>query len=111
MRRLILRSRQSPGDILMLTAAVRDLHTAHPQQFETDVRTSAEAIWDQNPRVTKLSERDRDVEVLDMHYPLVHESNQKPFHFTHGSGAKSSCTTRNGNRRCRDRSYPPSSGS
>jgi ADP-heptose:LPS heptosyltransferase/SAM-dependent methyltransferase len=84
MRRLILRSRQSPGDILMLTAAVRDLHTAHPQQFETDVRTSAEAIWDQNPRVTKLSERDRDVEVLDMHYPLVHESNQKPFHFTHG---------------------------
>jgi ADP-heptose:LPS heptosyltransferase/SAM-dependent methyltransferase len=84
MRRLILRSRQSPGDILMLTAAVRDLHLAHPQQFETDVRTSAEAIWENNPRVTKLAERDSNVEVIDMHYPLIHESNQKPYHFVHG---------------------------
>jgi hypothetical protein len=84
MRRLILRSRQSPGDILMLTAAVRDLHAAHIGAFETDVRTSAEAIWDNNRRVTKLSESDRQVEVIDMHYPLVHESNQKPYHFVHG---------------------------
>jgi hypothetical protein len=84
MRRLILRSRQSPGDILMLTAAVRDLHAAHVGAFETDVRTSAEAIWDNNRRVTKLSESDRQVEVIDMHYPLIHESNQKPYHFVHG---------------------------
>ncbi len=84
MRRIILRSRQSPGDILMLTAAVRDLHAAHPGQFETDVRTSAEAIWDGNPRLTKLSEADRQVEVLDAHYPLIHQSNERPYHFVHG---------------------------
>ena len=84
MRRIILRSRQSPGDILMLTAAVRDLHAAHPGQFETDVRTSAEALWDGNPRLTKLSETDRQVEVLDAHYPLIHQSNERPFHFVHG---------------------------
>ena len=29
MRRLILRNFQPPGDIVMLTAAVRDLHRAH----------------------------------------------------------------------------------
>jgi hypothetical protein len=46
MRKLILRSSQSPGDILMLTAAVRDLHAAYPGQFQTDVRTSADAIWE-----------------------------------------------------------------
>ncbi|MDB5342011.1 MAG: hypothetical protein JWP89_388 [Schlesneria sp.] len=84
MRRVILRSHQSPGDILMLTAAVRDLHAAHAGAFETDVRTSADAIWEQNPRVTSLSDRDKQVEVIDMHYPLVHESNQRPFHFVHG---------------------------
>ena len=43
MRRLILRSFQSPGDIVMLTAAVRDLHRANPTAFQTDVRTSADA--------------------------------------------------------------------
>ena len=42
--RLILKSFQSPGDIVMLTAAVRDLHAAYPGRFQTDVRTSADAI-------------------------------------------------------------------
>lgn len=84
MRRLILRSQQSPGDVLMLTAAVRDLHAAHPRQFQTDVRTSAPDLWLHNPYLTPLSETDPTVETLDMHYPLVHQSNQRPYHFLHG---------------------------
>jgi ADP-heptose:LPS heptosyltransferase len=49
-KRLILRSFQSPGDVLMLTAAVRDLHRAHPGKFQTDVRTSAEfTSWMRHP--------------------------------------------------------------
>jgi hypothetical protein len=44
MRKLILRNFQSPGDILMLTAAVRDLHRAHPGEFLTDVRTSCPGL-------------------------------------------------------------------
>lgn len=84
MRRLILRSFQSPGDILMLTAAVRDLHAAHPQQFLTDVRTSVGPLWENNPYITPLDEGAADVEVLDMHYPLIHEANERPLHFIHG---------------------------
>jgi len=84
MRRLILRSHQSPGDILMLTAAVRDLHAACPGQFQTDVRTSADALWLHNPHLTRLSESEPGVEALDMHYPLIHQSNQRPYHFLHG---------------------------
>src|SRR5438874_9172850 len=83
-RRLILRSSQSPGDVLMLTTAVRDLHAAHPGQFQTDVRTSAPALWEHNPHLTPLREADAGVEVLDMHYPLIHQSNQRPYHFLHG---------------------------
>lgn len=56
MRRLVLRSFQSPGDIVMLTAAVRDLHAAYPGRFQTDVRTSAGAIWENNPYITSLVE-------------------------------------------------------
>ena len=84
MQRLILRSFQSPGDVLMLTAAVRDLHLAAPGRFRTDVRTSAPALWENNPHLTRLHETEAGVETLDMHYPLVHQSNQRPYHFLHG---------------------------
>jgi ADP-heptose:LPS heptosyltransferase/ubiquinone/menaquinone biosynthesis C-methylase UbiE len=83
-RRLILRSFQSPGDEVMLTAAVRDLHAAAPGQFLTDVRTSAPALWENNPYLTPLSEGERGVEMVEMHYPLIHQSNQRPLHFLHG---------------------------
>lgn len=38
MRKLILKNHQSPGDVMMLTAAVRDLHACQPGKFLTDVR-------------------------------------------------------------------------
>jgi hypothetical protein len=84
MRRLILRTFRSPGDVLMLTAAVRDLHAAAPGRFLTDVRTSCPALWENNPHLTPLREGDPAVEVLDMHYPLIHQRNQRPYHFLHG---------------------------
>ena len=50
-RNLLLRNSQSPGDVMMLTAAVRDLHAQHPGKFRTAVATSAGAIWEGNPNV------------------------------------------------------------
>ena len=84
MRKLILRNFQSPGDIVMLTAAVRDLHRAHPGEFLTDVRTSCPALWEHNPYLTRLADDDRGVETVDCHYPLIHQSNTTPAHFLHG---------------------------
>jgi len=84
MQNLILRNFQSPGDIVMLTAAVRDLHRCYPGRFQTDVRTSCPALWENNPHLVPLNEDDPDVEVLDCHYPLIHRSNDTPCHFLHG---------------------------
>ncbi|MEQ1907378.1 MAG: glycosyltransferase family 9 protein [Vicinamibacterales bacterium] len=84
MRKLILRNFQSPGDIVMLTAAVRDLHRCHPGRFLTDVRTACPDLWHFNPHITPLDEHDPDVTVLDCHYPLIHRSNQEPRHFLDG---------------------------
>jgi ADP-heptose:LPS heptosyltransferase len=84
MRKLILRNFQSPGDIVMLTAAVRDLHRAHPGEFLIDVRTSCPDLWLNNPYLTPLAEEDADVEVIDCHYPLIHLSNHTPVHFLQG---------------------------
>jgi ADP-heptose:LPS heptosyltransferase len=83
MRKLILRNFQSPGDIVMLTAAVRDLHRAHPGEFQTDVRTSCPALWLHNPYLTALDESDPDVEIIECHYPLIHQINRIPAHFLH----------------------------
>jgi len=83
-RKLILRNFQSPGDIVMLTAAVRDLHRCHPDEFVTDVRTSCPDLWHHNPQITPLDEHDPDVTVVDCHYPLIHRSNQEPRHFLDG---------------------------
>jgi FkbM family methyltransferase len=63
---------------------VRDLHAAHPGRFLTDVRTTAEALWENNPYLTRLREGEPGVTSLDMHYPLIHQSNQRPYHFLHG---------------------------
>jgi len=82
--KLILRCFLSPGDIVVMTAAVRDLHRAHPGRFLTDVRTSAPAIWENNPYLIPLDEASSEVRVLDLHYPLIQWSNQRPYHFLHG---------------------------
>jgi FkbM family methyltransferase len=83
-QRLILRSFQSPGDVVMLTAAVRDLHLGAPGRFQTDVRTSTPALWENNPHITAISENEAGVQTLEMHYPLIHQSNQRPHHFLQG---------------------------
>jgi ADP-heptose:LPS heptosyltransferase len=53
-RKCVLINLLSPGDIMMMTAAVRDLHRAHPGEFITDAYTSVGEIWENNPYVTKL---------------------------------------------------------
>lgn len=84
MRQLILRNFLSPGDVLMLTAAVRDLHLTHPGQFQTDVRTPYPGLWEHNPYVVPLAEDAPGVEIVDCEYPLINQSNQRPYHFIHG---------------------------
>jgi ADP-heptose:LPS heptosyltransferase len=83
-KKLILSNFQSPGDVVMLTAAVRDLHRCYPGQFLTDVRTPCPALWEHNPYLTPLDDRDPEVEHIKCEYPLIHRSNQTPCHFLHG---------------------------
>ena len=84
MKKLILRTFQSPGDVVMLTAAVRDLHRAYPNRYLTDVRTACPQLWENNPYLVPLSEGRRRVRIIDCEYPLIHQSNHAPYHFLHG---------------------------
>lgn len=77
---LLLKNTQSPGDILMLTAAVRDLHKQFRDEFEISVATSAKALWDNNPYIC---DKEGDKIEIGCEYPLIHRSNSGPWHFIH----------------------------
>ncbi len=68
LKRLILQNRLAPGDILVMTAALRSLHRAYPGQFITDVEAPCMEIFDNNPYVTRLN---GEGQRIDMQYPLI----------------------------------------
>jgi len=84
MKKLVLKCGLALGDIVLLTAAVRDLHRCHPQRFLTDVRTSCAALWENNPHLTPLAEHDAEVSLIDCSYPLINRCNAVPCHALHG---------------------------
>lgn len=83
-RKLILKSELSPGDIITLTATVRDLQRSHPERFHVDVRTLFPQLWENNPYLTPLEESDPEVEVIECAYPLINDANRLPYHMIHG---------------------------
>ncbi len=82
MRKLILHCGLAVGDIVMLTAAVRDLHCHYPGQFQTDVRTHCPEIWENNPYITPL--KDDEAERVDCSYSLIDDADRVPYHCLHG---------------------------
>lgn len=82
-RKLIFAYRHAIGDVLWLTAAVRDLHRCYPGQFITDVRTPWRELWEYNPYLTPLAETDPEVEIIKCKLPSIHKLNRTPCHVLH----------------------------
>lgn len=83
-QKLLLINKQSPGDIVMLTAAVRDLYKAHGNKFEINVDSTSPELWENNPYITRFNINDTNIKRIQCEYPLIHQSNQGPWHFIHG---------------------------
>ena len=77
MKKLILHHGLDIGDTAMLTIAVRDLHLAHPGQYQTDVRTRWPDLWLHNPYITPMEEDEG--EHLDIGYPLIQNAGSQSF--------------------------------
>jgi len=82
--KLILQNRQSPGDILVMSSAIRALHQAYPGEYLTDVRSPCTSIYENSPYITPLDENAPDVTTIDMQYPEIHLSGQSGRHFSDG---------------------------
>ncbi len=64
----------------MLTAAVRDLHLGYPGRFKTWVRTSALALWENNPHIAR-GECPESSETVKCEYPIIDQSDNIGAHF------------------------------
>ena len=83
--RLLLTSNLPPGDMLMLTATVRDLHLSYPGQFRVCVSCSCPEIFLHNRDVVSIP-RDK-ARIIPMHYPLYKTYTDSLIcsrHFIHG---------------------------
>lgn len=83
-QKLILKSDLALGDIVVMSAAIKELHLQYPGKFITDVRTFFPDIWENNPYITKMEDNTPGVKLVRCDYPLINHSNQRPFHFIHG---------------------------
>ena len=79
---LVLVNHYSPGDVLMLTAAVRDLHAARPGWYRTAVDTCFPELWLNNPNVSPVDRFDGQALRIDCgHPPLLDRCNGQPRHY------------------------------
>ena len=90
MKKLVIRNTQAPGDIIVLSAAIRDLHRCHPGEYETSVSVSkgAEQVYWHNPDVKQClpmaNYKVAEAQTFVAKYPLIHKSNQQQVHFLWG---------------------------
>ena len=77
---LIFHNNLSPGDVLVSEVAIHSLHTQYPGKYVTDMRSPCEALFENNPHITKLtSGKD-----ITLNYGIIHKSNSIAYNFLHG---------------------------
>lgn len=83
--KLILRNPLSPGDCLVMTAALECLHQQHPGRYLTAVESTTPAVFEHNPYVMQPDDDYRaKAELIQVHYPLIQHCNSRPVHFLQG---------------------------
>ena len=83
-KKILIKMHLSPGDVVMLTAAIRDLYLAYSDTIEVNVDTSCDALFENSPYLNRNISRANADMVVKAEYPLINESNTCQYHFIHG---------------------------
>lgn len=75
--RIIVRNTQSPGDYVVLTAAIRELCRAHPGRFEFMMDVPQQAVFMANPYTKGFHKTQAGVKQIVAQYPAIHQSNHR----------------------------------
>ena len=77
---LLLKTDQAAGDAVAMTAAIYSLHRAHPGKYLTAVTSKYPEVFQYSPDLAYAP----GALPLHMHYPAIHESNDRAIHFMQG---------------------------
>ncbi|RLI49240.1 ADP-heptose--LPS heptosyltransferase [Candidatus Bathyarchaeota archaeon] len=82
---IFLKNTQGVGDLVMLSAAIRDMSLTYPDRYNIYIQTSCNALFENNPYVTIANDNElpEGTFKLKAEYPLVNQSNKLPYHFIH----------------------------
>ena len=82
---LILQNNQAPGDALMMTCAIRDLHINYPNRFITAIATKQNDIFKNNPYITSVGVDRKNSRLIKLGYTSsINDSNTRCAHFSTG---------------------------
>lgn len=81
LNKILLKNYLCPGDILVMSVAIECLHSQYPEKYLTAIETPHNGVYENNPHIVQT---DDTFESIDMNYPLIQESNQRPVHFIQG---------------------------
>jgi ADP-heptose:LPS heptosyltransferase len=77
-RSILLRNKLCPGDVVLETGVVRDLHRAYPGQFHTGVEDRYPQIWRHNPLIDRKVHKGN-AEVIELGW-TAEDSDNRPRH-------------------------------
>lgn len=80
-RKIILKQKQSLGDVITFTRSVIDFKQSFPK-WDIDVRVPCPEVFQNCPYLTPLSEEDKDVEIFDIEYPDINNSGWSGIHYS-----------------------------
>lgn len=83
-QKLIFHNPLSPGDVVVSSALIRDLHRCYPGEYVTDYTGTSESYFWNAPYITKLPKGDPEAKTWRMTYNYIHQSNQERMHFLYG---------------------------
>lgn len=81
--KILLKNYMAPGDVCMTASAIRDLaESKYGQNYLINVSTSFNEVFENNPYISsEPSEDDPYTRVIEMSYPLIHQSNTGSYSF------------------------------
>jgi ADP-heptose:LPS heptosyltransferase len=81
MEKLLLTHRCAPGDIVVMTALIRDISLAYPNKYHIAVDTPFKELWDNNPHVKRMPDK-KGARIVRLTYgDFIRKESQEKMHF------------------------------
>lgn len=79
---VVIKNHLCPGDVVVLSAAIRSLHLSYPSRYRVWVDVSYPAVFKHSPDVVTTGDLvPPGAKVIEVSYPLINESNSINCHF------------------------------